>query len=202
MHSELENSGESMPENSGDLQGLQAILHAHSDRLLAYLTRHMSNDLRGFVEPQDVLQDTFFEAFRRSHEFQMQGADSVFRWLVTIARHRIVAIVRMQRSLKRGGRVAEKDGFASVVGFLEELAVYQRTPSQSAMSHELVSAIQQAINALEPHYCRAIQLRYIEGLTVQDTADRMGRTCGSILMLCNRGLAALKVQLQAASLPI
>jgi DNA-directed RNA polymerase specialized sigma24 family protein len=70
------------------------------------------------------------------------------------------------------------------------------------MSHELVSAVQQAINALEPQYCRAIQLRYIEGLTVQDAADRMGRTCGSILMLCNRGLAALKVQLQAASLPI
>jgi len=202
MHSELENSGGAMPENSGDLQALQAILHAHSDRLLAYLTRHMSNDLRRFVEPQDVLQDTFFEAFRRSHEFQMQGADSVFRWLVTIARYRILAMVRMQRSLKRGGRAAEKDGFASVVGFLEELAVYQRTPSQSAMSHELVRAIQQAINALEPQYCRAIQLRYIEGLTVQDAADRMGRTCGSILMLCNRGLAALKVQLQAASLPI
>jgi RNA polymerase sigma factor (sigma-70 family) len=114
----------------------------------------------------------------------------------------MLAMVRMQRSLKRGGRAAEKDGFASVVGFLEELAVYQRTPSQSAMSHELVSAVQQAINALEPQYCRAIQLRYIEGLTVQDAADRMGRTCGSILMLCNRGLAALKVQLQAASLPI
>jgi RNA polymerase sigma-70 factor (ECF subfamily) len=202
MRSELKNPSDALPENTADLEALQAILHAHSDRLLAYLTRQMSNNLRRFVEPQDVLQDTFFEAFRRSHEFQMQGPDSVFRWLVTIARHRMLAIVRMQRSLKRGGRVAEKDGFASVVGFLEELAVYQRTPSQSAMSHELVSAIQQAINALEPQYCRAIQLRYIEGLTVQDAADRMGRTCGSILMLCNRGLAALKVQLQAASLPI
>jgi RNA polymerase sigma-70 factor, ECF subfamily len=202
MRPELQNCGDALSKNPEDLEALQAILHAHSNRLLAYLTRQMSSRLRRFVEPQDVLQDTFFEAFRRSHEFQLQGADSVFRWLVTIARHRMLAIVRMQRSLKRGGQAAEKDGFASVVGFLEELAVYHRTPSQSAMSHELVSVIQQAINALEPQYCRAIQLRYIEGLTVQEAADRMGRTGGSILMLCNRGLAALKVQLQAASLPI
>jgi RNA polymerase sigma factor (sigma-70 family) len=114
----------------------------------------------------------------------------------------MLAIIRMRRSSKRGGRLAEKDEFASVVGVLEELAVYQRTPSQSAMSHELVSAIQQAINTLEPQYCQAIRLRYIEGLSVQEAADRMGRTTGSILMLCNRGLALLKAQLQAASLPI
>jgi RNA polymerase sigma-70 factor, ECF subfamily len=202
MHPESRDPCEDIPEIPEELERLQAILHTHSDRLLAYLNRHMSESLRRFVEPQDVLQDTFFEAFRRSREFQLQGTDSVFRWLVTIARHRMLAIIRMQKSLKRGGQFAGKDGFASVVGFLEELAIYQRTPSQSAMSHELVSAIQQAINTLEPQYCQAIQLRYIEGLTVQQAADRMGRTSGSILMLCNRGLVALKVQLQAVSLLI
>ena len=202
MHSNFRNADDSAADEPANVEALQAILHAHSDRLLAYLTRQMSNDLRRFVEPQDVLQDTFFEAFQRSHEFQLQGADSVFRWLVTIARHRILAIVRMQRSSKRSGRTPEKDEFASIVGVLEELAIYRRTPSQSAMSHELVSAIQQAINSLEPQYCQAVQLRYIDGLTVQEAADRMGRTNGSILMLCNRGLAILKAHLQAASLPI
>jgi RNA polymerase sigma-70 factor, ECF subfamily len=202
MSSKLQNLSEPAGEESENVESLQKVLYAHSDRLLAYLTHHMSENLRRFVDPQDVLQDAFFEAFRRSREFQSQGTDSIFRWLVTIARHRMLAILRMQRASKRGGRLPEKEELASVVGVLEELAVYQRTPSQSAMSHELVSAIQQAINALEPQYCQAIQLRYIEGLTVQQAADRMERTSGSILMLCNRGLAVLKAQLQAASLPV
>src|SRR5580693_7635159 len=114
MRSESQNSHEDSPENFEDLESLQVTLHAHSDRLLAYLTRQMSSGLRRFIEPQDVLQDTFFEAFRRSREFQLQGADSVFRWLVTIARHRMLAIVRMKRASKRGGPLAETDEFASV----------------------------------------------------------------------------------------
>src|SRR5580658_10140249 len=101
MVSKLQNSDDAVPEKPGNVEGLAAILHAHSDRLLTYLTRQMSSDLRSFVEPQDVLQDTFFEAFQRSDEFQMQGEDSVFRWLVTIARHRMLAIIRMRRSSKR-----------------------------------------------------------------------------------------------------
>jgi RNA polymerase sigma-70 factor (ECF subfamily) len=180
---------------------LQRMLYAHSPRLLDYLSHKIPADLRGFLEPQDVLQDTFFEAFQRIGEFEPQGADSSYRWVVTIARHRLLALIRMQRSTKRGGgrnRLQDVDG---VVSMLQELAVYSRTPSQSAMSHENAAAVQKSMSRIEPQYREAIQLRYIEGLSVKQSAARMGRTEKAIFALCIRGLNALKKQLQAGAIP-
>jgi RNA polymerase sigma-70 factor (ECF subfamily) len=190
------------PEEQASMVELQGILHVHSERLLTYLKKRMPEDLRRFVEPQDILQDTFFEAFTRSREFQARGKDSAHRWLVTIARHRMFAILRMQQTLKRGGPRPEENEFDAVCGFLDGLAVYTRTPSQSAMSHEIASAVQQSMNFLEPQYRRVIQLRFIEGLSVQKTADVMGRSRGAILMLCNRALKSLKLLLQSVSVPV
>jgi RNA polymerase sigma factor (sigma-70 family) len=198
----LPNTNDDESNDREDVRELQAVLHAHSDRLLAYLSRLMPVDLQSFVEPQDVLQDTFFEAFQRCDEFHIESKDGAFRWLVTIARHRMLAIIRMQRCSKRAGQRPEDPEFDSVMGALEGLAIYSRTPSQSAMSHELIATVQRSMNCLEPQYRDVIQLRFISGLNVKETADRMGRTEGAVLMLCNRGLKALKAQLQSASLPM
>jgi RNA polymerase sigma-70 factor (ECF subfamily) len=190
------------PEQQAKVMELQGILHAHSERLLTYLNYRMPKDLRRFVEPQDILQDTFFEAFKRSNEVQIHGKDSGYRWLLTIARHRMLAILRMQQTLKRGGSRPEDNEFDSVCGVLEGLVVYTRTPSQSAMSHEIASAVQQAMQSLEPQYRHVIQLRFIEGFSVQKTAEVMGRSEGSVLMLCNRALKSLKMLLLSVSVPV
>jgi RNA polymerase sigma-70 factor, ECF subfamily len=181
---------------------LQGVLHRYSDMLLAYLKREMSFELRRFVEPQDVLQDTYFEAFQRSSEFQWQGEKAAFEWLVQIARHRMAAIVRMQKAGIRGGGRPDAGEFNRVVGMLDGLAVYSRTPSQSAMSHEVAGVVQRTIEDLEPQYREVIQFRFIEGLSVKETASRMKRSEGAVLMLSRRGLEALKELLQAASLPV
>ena len=66
------------------------MLHEYTPRLLAYLQRHLPPELCRIVEPQDVLQDTFFEAFQRVADFRPDGDDAAYRWLVTIARNRIL----------------------------------------------------------------------------------------------------------------
>jgi RNA polymerase sigma-70 factor, ECF subfamily len=201
MSSDVTDGNGGANESQRDIVELQAMLHASADKLLAYLKRQMPKDLRRFVDAQDILQDTFFEAFQRSAEFRVQGEDSAYRWLVTIARHRMVAVLRMQQALKRGGRRPNNDPLNSVVGFLEELAVYTRTPSQSAMSHELAKAVQDSMNCLNDSYREVLKFRFVEGLSVKQTAHRMGRTDGAVLMLCNRGLKALKARMELASLP-
>jgi RNA polymerase sigma-70 factor, ECF subfamily len=177
---------------------MQRMLHANTDRLLAYLKHKFPPDLRSFIEPQDVLQDTFFEAFQRINDFQPRGEDDSYRWLMAIARHRLLACLRMQRASKRGRiKIEEVD---DVIAVLDELMVYSRTPSQSAMSHEIAAAIYASMSRIEPHYREVIQLRFINGLSIKQSAERMGRTEGAILMLCDRGLKALKVQLKSIAL--
>jgi RNA polymerase sigma-70 factor (ECF subfamily) len=173
------------------------MLHQYAPRILEYLQRQLPAELRRIVEPQDVLQDTFFEAFQRLEDFTPDGDEAVYRWLVTIARNRVVSLLRMQRRLKRGGGRGRQAEHSDVLSLLEQLLVYSRTPSQSAMSHDLVLAVQSSIDRLPESYRDVIRCRFLEGLTIKETAARMGRTEGAILMLCNRGLRALKEQMEA-----
>src|SRR5687768_16836467 len=87
----------------GEPTTVEALVGQESEKVLAYLVRHLPQELRPTIEPADVLQDTYFEAFRRWSDFRWDGADSVYRWLVTIARNRVIDLVRMKRALKRGG---------------------------------------------------------------------------------------------------
>ena len=186
-----------------DAAAAHALLYSLSPRLLDYLHRHVPPELRAVVEPYDVLQDTFFEAFQRVSTFIPYGEDAPFRWLVTIARNRIATLVRINRCYKRGsGRRSANamDEFGSVISLLEEYARYERTPSQSAMSHEVTAAIQGSLGRLAPQYREAVRLRFVDGLSIKDTADRLQRSEGAITMLCNRGLRALKAEMRSASL--
>jgi RNA polymerase sigma-70 factor (ECF subfamily) len=186
---------------------VEALVGQESHKVLAYLQRHLPQELRPTIEPADVLQDTYFEAFRRLSEFRWDGADSVYRWLVTIARNRVIDLVRMKRALKRGGERARRQvltdaafGQDSIVLMLTELAVYQRTPSRSAVRREIIAALERSVDGLPVTQRDVIRLRYLEGLPIEEIAKRMGRTPGAIKQLCNRAYKALRVEMRSASM--
>jgi RNA polymerase sigma factor (sigma-70 family) len=193
------------------LSEIQVLLHAERGKLLSYIKRHLPSELAGWFEPQDILQDTYFEAFRRIGQFTPTESSSAFRWLVTIARHRIAELMRMKRTAKRGGgrsRVAERSATHrpsagesdSVVALLSDLAVHRKTPSRSAAGHEFMRALEQAMARLPADLGRALRLRYIEGMSPGEIAVRMGRSERAVHMLCNRALKAVRLELRSASL--
>jgi len=180
----------------GDSLALEQVLAQHEHRLTQYLQNKFPPELKQVVDPSDVLQDVFFEACRLIGKFEARGEDSMFRWLVTIARHRIVDLARMHRTRRRG---QSDDPDSSTVAALEQLAIFRRTPSQSAASHEFLAAVDRALARLPVDYRQAVTLRHIEGLSVAETALRMSRKPDSVYVLCCRGLAALRTELLTAS---
>src|SRR4051812_42065253 len=88
---------------AGDETAFAALLRLHSAPLEHYVRRQLPNDLAGACDVPDVLQDIYLEAFRRIGEFAAVDSTSIQRWLTTIARNRIVDVVRHHRALKRGG---------------------------------------------------------------------------------------------------
>ncbi|MFI5380487.1 MAG: RNA polymerase sigma factor [Tepidisphaerales bacterium] len=183
---------------AGDAEALQEVLAAHHAQLLAYVTKHFPAEVRNIVDPQDIVQDTCFEACRLIGKFRPDGEDSTFRWLITIARHRMVHLLRIQRS--RQGKGDEGcQGDAPIVAALSELALYRRTPSRSAASHEFLAAVEQSIARLPPAYRQVVTLRHLEGLSVEETAVRMNRTPDAVYWLCSRALQAIRLDLRSAS---
>src|SRR6185295_11476983 len=86
---------------AGESDALERLLHVHRERIQQYVERHLPPELRDAIDAQDVLQDTFAAAFRRIGSFKPSGEDAGYRWLVTIARNRIINLVRFVRAAKR-----------------------------------------------------------------------------------------------------
>jgi RNA polymerase sigma-70 factor (ECF subfamily) len=116
--------------------------------------------------------------------------------LRAIVERKFVDAIRALRAQKRGGgRRASPEGLeanvSSAIDLLEIVALHEHTPSRSVRRRELISGVHQALEELKDDYRKALQLHYIEGMSVADTAERMERSPGAVVMLCNRALRQL-----------
>ena len=185
----------------GDVVALELLLYPYRKRLMGYVQAHFPAELRGVIEPRDILQDIWLRAIGGISGFKSDASDPVFRWLLGIARHVIADHLRYVRTAKRKDKHTAPGGpreSDSMVRLLEELATYHRTPSKSAASHELMIALDSAIERL-PNDQVALRLRYLTGMKSKEIADLMHRSEGSISMLCNRALKNLRLEMKSAS---
>jgi RNA polymerase sigma-70 factor (ECF subfamily) len=79
----------------GDARALEELYRRHSSRLYALLLRM----LREAADAEEVLQETFVDAWRRAREYAASRG-SVEAWLITIARSRAIDRIR-----NRGARL-------------------------------------------------------------------------------------------------
>jgi len=186
----------------GDRDALERLLLAYYDRLGRRLARRIPDTLRAVTSEEDVLQQTFISAFDAIGSFRPTGRWSFYRWIVTIAEHRLQDAIRAHRAAKRGGGRAAvgagEDG-NEYDDLIDLLAGPRRTPSQSVARHEAVHAVHTAMESMPPDYAEALALRYVRGLPVSEVAETMQRTERAVHNLCYRGLRELHVVLGASS---
>jgi RNA polymerase sigma-70 factor (ECF subfamily) len=185
---------------AGDEAALRRLLLAHHDRLAAAIAPQLPDDLRRVLSVDDVLQEAYLVAFRKIREFDPGEPGGFQAWLTKIAEHRLADLIKRHRRAKRGGgRAAAKvrvgDDDSTVIDMLQMLAADSRTPSREARMHEVVAALHAALENLKEENRQALHLRYLEGLSVAEMAERMGRSEGAVHMLCTRGLQALREEL-------
>lgn len=183
------------------------LLRVHR-RLAARVERRLPADVRTVCAPEDILQDTYGDAFRSAGQFSVRDGqdpgEAFFRWLAAIADHRVVDAVRSLRAAKRGG--GRINGRAAPVGppalassslapIIELLAIDSHTPSRDARAHEVEDALRLAIRDLYPVYREALELHYLMGLSSAEVAARLGRTEAAVHKLCGRALGALRERL-------
>ncbi len=179
---------------------LQLMLYRHGRVLTLYVAHLMPPSLAVALDPTDVVQDVYLEAMRRSAEFRPNDEDHVRRWLKTIARRRVVDLLRHHEAAKRGGgAVGPGQGAGgSTVGLLEQMALYHRTPSQSAMQHEVFALVKRSLADLPDDYATVLRLVFIDGLSDKIVAARLARTEKSVHHLCKRAVEALQLRLRSS----
>lgn len=184
---------------AGDAPALATLLQFYEGDLLAYVERRLPKRVRHLAEPEDITQETFYETSRLIAGFQIQGDGHFFRWLMSIANHRIMRVIEKYRLRRTDPISGGLSNDQSIIGLLEQVSTYRRTPSQSAVSHELVVTIERCIEQLIPQYRQVIMYRYLEGLTPEQTATKMDRQVSQVYVLSSRALNVLREQLVSAS---
>jgi RNA polymerase sigma-70 factor (ECF subfamily) len=173
----------------GDRDALDALFSRHRGRLLAFVRARVPAAVGRAVPPEDVVQETYLEAARKLDAFEDRGPASFYRWLVAIARFKLSEAGRGQRALKRS---AEEP-------LAVEAAARGPSPSSGAAGNERAARVREALADLPGEQGEALRLRYLEGLTVAEAAERLGKSEGAVKMLVSRGLAALADRLPPES---
>jgi RNA polymerase sigma-70 factor, ECF subfamily len=174
---------------AGDRAAADALFARHRGRLLAFVRASTSPAVARAVTPEDVVQETQLEAARKIGEFTPREPSSFYRWLVEIARFKIAEAERAQRARKRALETP-LDG---------PLADSQTSPSGRAMRAEHASLLHEALAALPDRQGEAVRLRYLEGLTIAETAARLERSEAAVKALVTRGLDALAQRIRPTS---
>lgn len=143
-------------------------------------------------------------AIRELPAFEPRGDHALRNWLLTIADRKLIDAIRVCRADKRGGGwqalAAGGRSETSAINLLERLAETSHTPSRSAVRHEAVDAVRAAVERLEADYRDVLRFRFVQGLSVAETAKSMQRSPGAVMMLCQRAVQRLAEQLADAGL--
>jgi RNA polymerase sigma-70 factor (ECF subfamily) len=187
---------------AGDEAALSELLRQAAPELRASLAGKIGKHWQSMLEPDDVLQVTFLEAFLRIRDFKPTGPGSHIAWLRRIAENNLRDAIRGLEADKRPSprkRLHSPTAEQSFVALVEVLGVNTTTPSRDAAKGEAVGAMMHALRALPADYQKVIRLYDLEGLAAQEVATELGRSLGAMFMLRARAHDRLKDELGSAS---
>jgi RNA polymerase sigma-70 factor, ECF subfamily len=169
---------------TGEHAALSELFRAYQPMLLRYL-RSQAEDVA-----DDVASEVWVAVARNLRHFV--GDERGFRrWMFTIARCRLIEAHRRQ----------ERRRTTSITSEALEHLPQPSSPSERVDPERLVvdgvsaqEAIDAVVAALSPDQAEALLLRIVAGLHPAEVAAVMGRSPGSVRVLCHRGLRRLRAR--------
>ncbi len=150
----------------------------------------------------DLMQETYTDAFLDIVEFVPRGNGSFERWLATIARHNLLNALEMLEAEKRGGgrRAIDTQNIEqSFIGLHELVTGTSTSPSGCAARTDAREALEIAMRKLPEDYRRVVEMYDLEGRPIDELAKAFNRRPGALYMLRARAHRALRKHLGAAS---
>ena len=188
----------------GDRAALERLLLDHYGALSGHLARRLPPSLRSSVGVEDIVQQTYTQVFQNIARYELRTGVSFMSWLRTIAENSLRDAIRAQQRKKRGGefvrrQAAAADDESHAAQLLDAIAGTDHTASQSLARREAIQAIQVAVAGLPAEYQQAIELRYFEGYSLEETAVLMQRSPGAVRGLLDRSKKKIRESLKRAS---
>ena len=182
----------------GDETAFEAIVRAHSGRLLSVARRFLGNN----EDAQDAVQDAFIRAFKAIHTFEARA--QLHTWL-----HRILVNTALMKLRERRRRPTESiDDLLPSYSADGHQTVASRDWSDAVLERkETAGIVRQAIARLPDQYREVLVLRDIEEKDTAEAAEILGTTSNVVKVRLHRARQALRTlldrefELRAGSAP-
>jgi len=164
---------------AGESEAFGLIYDRYMDTVFRFIYFRVGN--RQLAE--DLTADTFLRALKRIGSFTWQGRD-LGAWLVTIARNLVADHFK-------SGRYRLEVTTGDVLDADREDRGPEGSPEAAVVDHITNVALLGAVKQLNPEQQECIVLRFLQGFSVAETAQAMGKNEGAIKALQYRAVRAL-----------
>jgi RNA polymerase sigma-70 factor (ECF subfamily) len=179
--------------SAGDREALDQLFQRSLPRLKRFLALKAGPGVLRGNEIEDLVQEAYLEAVRCFDDYTYQGPDSFFRWLATVAMHKLQNLHRLASAKKRSGREQPIDvGQSTLAPGVAEPRDAGPGPRTLTVGAEQAARLDVAMAKLSEVDRQVIAMSRVQGLSLQEIAEQMGRTRNAVALLLSRALRKLK----------
>ena len=166
----------------GDTTAFQRLYECYARALFTFFLGYTGDPRLA----EEMVNDTFLRVWQALEHYREEGH---FRgWLFRIARN--IATDRHRRRQRRPPEVLVDEDT------MESLTQPSQLTSELVARQQALDDTYEALRHLRPDYRTVLLLRFIEGLSVRETARAMERSEGAVRVLQSRALKALRKHLK------
>jgi RNA polymerase sigma-70 factor (ECF subfamily) len=174
-------------------------LDEHRPWLYLLARLHLDPRLRGVIDPEDVVQETFQAAHAHRDEIRARSRGELINWLRTTLINKLYEVSRFHAAQMRDAALRQSlDVSESESGsrWNSYLADPGSSPSQRAERHEDLMRLAAALACLPEEQRRAVELHHLQGHSVSETGDLLGSSKAAAAGLIFRGMQRLRALLR------
>lgn len=149
----------------GEKKAINSFYKTYKAKLLAFISQKVADK----KDAEEILHDTFISALDSLPLFKFNS--SLFTWLCSITRHEIADFYRKKKI---------KTIVFSHFPFLEKLVDQALSPELAMEEKELKQKISRTLRSLSEGYSQILRLKYIEGLSMAQISQKLGKTVKAV----------------------
>ncbi len=184
---------------AGQVESLGTLLQWYANYLTILARTQLDRRLRRRMNPSDIVQEAMLAAHKDFAAFRGHSQGELLGWLRTILVHTLhrsfAANIKVgKRDIRRERSIEELSDQMNLSAQRLAIALPANSPSPSAalQNHERDLEFANQLSRLKPDYREVILLRVVQGLSFEEIAQQMDRSCGAVRMLWLRALEAFK----------
>jgi RNA polymerase sigma-70 factor (ECF subfamily) len=150
----------------GDVSAYDELVRKY-ERQIFRIAQHITQNRE---DAEDVMQDAFLKAYQKLDQFQ--GNSKFYTWLVRIAVNESLMRLRKRRT---GKMVSIDEDVETEEGSVpRDLADWAPDPEQNYTQAEMGRILEKTIKGLPAGFRVVFELRDVQGLSTEDTAEALG----------------------------